>query len=88
MTGVHAGFLIMKRSVSVLLHDATIVLKHNFIIIFFFWSLLSVLQIVNVHNIESLSVADKIIHLQNHANCLHVYRQNYVHMLVCTQIFA
>ena len=34
-------------------------------------SLLTVLT-VHMYNFESISVAEEIIHLQNHANCLHV----------------
>ena len=32
----------------------------------------SVMPAVHMHNFESISVAEEIIHLQNHANCLHV----------------
>ena len=32
----------------------------------------SVMPAVHMHNIESISVAEEIVHLQNHANCLHV----------------
>ena len=35
------------------------------------WSY-SVMSAVQMHNIESISVAEEIIHLLNHANCLHV----------------
>ena len=55
------------------------------VVIFVLWSLLQVLQSVYMHNIESISVAEEILHLMNHANCLHLQTKFCAHVLsMCT----
>ena len=50
-------------------------------IIFVLWSLLSVMLPLHMHNFENIFVAEEIIRLQNHANCLHVQTKLCAHIL-------
>ena len=36
---------------------------------------------VHIHNFENVSVAEEIVHLQNHANCLHLHTKLCAHLL-------
>ena len=45
----------------------------------------SVMPAVHMHNFENVSVAEEIVHLQNHANCLYLQTKLCAHVLsMCT----
>ena len=93
MTEVHAGLLMMKRSVCVMYvcHNATTVseksmqlcncAKADNICVVESSKSSSVMLPLHMHNFENIFVAEEMICLQNHANCLHVQTKLCAHIL-------